>query len=69
MAEATAAVLEEVSGEEATPRGPWSVAMRRLLRKKLAVTALIIITVRSQYILRLGIGLLTVGQVFAERTG
>lgn len=45
MAEATAAVLDEPSGEEATPRGPWSVALRRLLRKKLAVTALIIITI------------------------
>lgn len=45
MAEATAAIPADVDDGRAASVGPWRMALRRLLRKKLAVVALVVIAV------------------------
>lgn len=45
MARATTELQSDEAEERRPPAGPWAVALRRLLRKKLAITALVIIIV------------------------
>ena len=45
MTQATAAIPDEALEEQVEPIGPWGLALRRLLRKKLAVAALVIIAI------------------------
>lgn len=45
MREETTTMLEGAREGEAASRSPWGVALRRLLRKKLAVVALVVITI------------------------
>lgn len=44
MAQITAELPSEMTGQQAPSGSPWSLALRRLLRKKLAVAALVAIT-------------------------